>query len=109
MSAGFADTDRRHLLERLLPLERSTTPFAAPPRTGTTCQVHWAEPVLIASIAYRELVAGRTLRQPSYLGLRTDKPRKPSPWPPSAEPRRAGPGPPRRARRNCGDGARDSS
>jgi bifunctional non-homologous end joining protein LigD len=35
--------------------------------------VHWAEPQLVAEVAFTEWTRDGQLRHPRYLGLRTDK------------------------------------
>ncbi len=51
--------------------ERDSTPFLAgdPPRGA-----RWAEPELVAEIAFAEWTRDGKLRQPRYQGLRDDKP-----------------------------------
>ena len=47
------------------------SPFTDPPREqGVT----WLAPRLVAQVAFSEVTADRRLRQPSFLGLRDDKP-----------------------------------
>jgi len=61
------------LARKLAPLRRSTSPFADVPRAvaiGTT----WVKPVLVAQVRYNEMTDAGILRQPSFLGLRDDKP-----------------------------------
>ncbi len=45
-----------------------TSPFTNPPRT----ELHYAQPILVTEVAYREVTDTGTLRQPSIKGLRTD-------------------------------------
>jgi bifunctional non-homologous end joining protein LigD len=35
---------------------------------------HWVEPVLVAQVKFTEWTSDDQLRQPVFLGLRTDKP-----------------------------------
>ena len=37
---------------------------------------HWVEPVLVAQVKFTEWTLDDQLRQPVFLGLRTDKPAK---------------------------------
>ena len=72
VGTGFTRETLRELAERLAPLVRETSPFAAEkgiPRAAT-----WVEPELVAQIAFMEWTADGRLRHPSFLGLRFDKP-----------------------------------
>jgi bifunctional non-homologous end joining protein LigD len=51
--------------------ERRTPPFAD---GRLPSRAHWAEPELVAQIAFTEWTRDGRLRHPRYLGLRTDKP-----------------------------------
>jgi ATP-dependent DNA ligase len=69
------------LLRRLEPLARTTSPLSAPPPRSTRfgsplvlSRVHWAEPTLVAEIAYLTWTADGLLRHTVYVGLREDKP-----------------------------------
>jgi bifunctional non-homologous end joining protein LigD len=72
VGTGF---DQRELdrLARLL-VERSTerSPFAD--RVRTAERPHWVRPELVAEVRFTEWTDEGLLRQPVYLGLRTDKP-----------------------------------
>src|SRR5207244_5321238 len=52
------------------PLETTTCPFRARPRTNE--RPHWIEPKLVAEIAFTEVTADGKLRAPAYIGLRDD-------------------------------------
>jgi bifunctional non-homologous end joining protein LigD len=72
VGTGFTHETLRELSERLAPLVRGTSPFAAGkgiPRAAT-----WVEPELVAQIGFMEWTADGRLRHPSFLGLRFDKP-----------------------------------
>jgi bifunctional non-homologous end joining protein LigD len=73
VGTGFSERDLTTLMERLLPLERETSPFAGkkPPR-----EAHFVEPELVAEIEFRELTAEGMVRHGSFKGLREDKPAK---------------------------------
>jgi len=61
------------LARKLAPLRRTASPFVDAPRSvaiGTT----WVKPVLVAQVRYNEMTEAGILRQPSFLGLRDDKP-----------------------------------
>lgn len=51
-------------------LERKTPPFAPAPKVRGA---RWARPSLVAQVAYAEWTSDGKLRQPVYLGIRTDK------------------------------------
>ncbi len=71
VGTGFTRATLGELSERLGPLVRETSPFAAEkgiPRAAT-----WVEPELVAQIAFMEWTADGRLRHPSFLGLRIDK------------------------------------
>jgi bifunctional non-homologous end joining protein LigD len=71
VGTGFDQRTLTHLNEELRRRERSTSPFEAggPPRGA-----RWAEPELVAEIAFAEWTRDGKLRQPRYQGLRDDKP-----------------------------------
>ena len=69
VGTGFGDDERRHLLGLLEPLSAPTSPFSGrqPPK-----ETRWVEPSLICDVEFREWTQTRTLRAPSYKGLRDD-------------------------------------
>ena len=72
VGTGFSQSVLRDLHARLSRIERSDTPCtrgSSIPRKG----VHWAEPRLVAEVAFTEWTRDGQLRHPRYLGLRTDK------------------------------------
>jgi len=70
VGTGFTQATLATLGAKLTRLETTTTPFdPAPMLRGA----HWARPRLVAQIAYAEWTADGKLRQPAFLGLRTDK------------------------------------
>ena len=72
VGAGLAGTAGEALAMRLRPLAIDTSPFAdevpAIDAAGTT----WVEPRLVVEVASLELTEQHRLRQPAYLGLRSD-------------------------------------
>ncbi|MFE9768220.1 non-homologous end-joining DNA ligase [Streptomyces sp. NPDC005808] len=73
VGTGF---DRRTLLalrERLDELRAPVSPFSDRVREAGA---HWAEPELVAQIAFTEWTRDGMLRHPRFLGLRDDKPAK---------------------------------
>jgi bifunctional non-homologous end joining protein LigD len=72
VGTGFSQSVLRDLHARLSRLERDSTPCtrgSSIPRKG----VHWAQPRLVAEVAFTEWTRDGQLRHPRYLGLRTDK------------------------------------
>jgi DNA ligase D-like protein (predicted ligase) len=71
VGTGFSQAVLRDLHQRLTRIERDTSPCTkgALPRKD----VHWAEPELVAEVAFTEWTTAGQLRHPRYLGLRTDK------------------------------------
>lgn len=71
VGTGFGEEELRMLAERLEPLRRDTSPFEGrqPERAAI-----FAEPELVAEVAFAEWTSAGTLRHPSYKGLRDDKP-----------------------------------
>jgi bifunctional non-homologous end joining protein LigD len=69
VGTGFTQAELARLQERLAPLERETSPFTGrqPPR-----ETRFVEPELVCTVEYSEWTQARTLRQPSYKGLRDD-------------------------------------
>jgi bifunctional non-homologous end joining protein LigD len=71
VGTGYTQAVLRDLRSRLDRLARDEPPFE---RDGLPkSRVHWVRPELVAQIAYSELTRDGKLRQPRYLGLRTDK------------------------------------
>jgi DNA ligase D-like protein (predicted ligase) len=71
VGTGFSEAVLRKTLAKLEELERPTSPFSAP--VGEK-DARWAEPVLVAEVAFTNWTPDGRLRHPSFLGLRTDKP-----------------------------------
>jgi bifunctional non-homologous end joining protein LigD len=73
VGSGLSDAQARDLIERLTPLRRDASPFmntSASERRETT----WVEPRLVAEIDYTGWTGDGLLRQPSFKGVREDKP-----------------------------------
>ncbi len=71
VGTGFDDDTLRRLHQRLQALERETPPFAT--EDLPTSEVHWVAPRLVAEIGFEEWTEDKKLRQPRFLGLRSDK------------------------------------
>jgi bifunctional non-homologous end joining protein LigD len=72
VGTGFSQSVLRDLHAQLSRIERDSTPCtrgSSIPRKA----VHWAEPRLVAQVAFTEWTRDGQLRHPRYLGLRTDK------------------------------------
>jgi len=73
VGTGFTDRALRRLTAQLAPLQRATSPFAAPLPADHARDAVWAEPVLVAEVAFTGWTRAGRMRAPSYQGLRTDK------------------------------------
>ncbi len=71
VGTGFSDSMRRRLYAQLHPTRRTTSPVANPIEAPG---VQFVEPRLVVEVAYREYVAGRWLRHPSFKGERAADP-----------------------------------
>ena len=76
VGTGFGDKEIRRLLGLLRSLERSSSPFGESPKMPRVRRgdVTWVEPVLVAEVEFSEWTHDGHVRQPSYKGLRDDKP-----------------------------------
>jgi bifunctional non-homologous end joining protein LigD len=70
VGTGFDARTLTGLSRHLARLERDTPPFVDPPRLR---DVRWAEPELVAEIAFTEWTRDGRLRHPRFKGVRTDK------------------------------------
>jgi bifunctional non-homologous end joining protein LigD len=70
VGTGFNQEMLRLLQDRLAPLARKDSPFTGrqPPK-----EARFVEPELVCEVAFSEWTAARTLRAPSFKGLREDK------------------------------------
>jgi bifunctional non-homologous end joining protein LigD len=84
VGSGFSEKRLASIDAQLQKLRRATCPFINLPEKskgrwgqGITPAVmkrcHWVEPVLVAQIKFTEWTLDDQLRQPVFLGLRTDK------------------------------------
>ncbi len=76
VGTGFDEREIGRLLALLRPLERRESPFPVPPKMPRVRKgdVVWVEPKLVAEVEFSEWTHDGRLRQPSYQGLREDKP-----------------------------------
>lgn len=77
VGTGFTADLLRDLAATMRPLITSTPPLAVPTRVKDPT---WVRPKLVAQIAYAEWTSDGKLRQPSFLGLRKDKPARDVQW-----------------------------
>src|SRR5581483_689545 len=70
VGTGYTADTLRDLGAKLRTLRTDTSPFDPAPRMR---DVTWVRPELVAQLAYAEWTADGKLRQPAFLGLRTDK------------------------------------
>ena len=70
VGTGYTQETLRDLGAKLRNLRTDTSPFDPAPRISSAV---WVKPQLVAQLAYAEWTADGKLRQPAFLGLRTDK------------------------------------
>ncbi|MCR4339532.1 MAG: DNA ligase D [Gemmatimonadaceae bacterium] len=68
---GFTNQGLADMYKLLAPLERDTPPFSTRPKTNE--KPHWVRPKIVVEVKFSEWTADGKLRQPIYLGTRTDK------------------------------------
>jgi bifunctional non-homologous end joining protein LigD len=71
VGSGFGERELQELEELLEPLRRERSPFDAGPRLPRDAS--FAEPRLVAEVAFGEWTSGGSLRHPIFRGLRDDK------------------------------------
>jgi bifunctional non-homologous end joining protein LigD len=91
VGTGFTERTIAELSARLAPLATEAPPFADPPKKAHT---HWVRPELVAEVAFREWTRDGVVRQPSFKGLREDKPPADIVRETAADPPAESPGPP---------------
>ena len=77
VGTGYTQDTLRDLGAKLRKRQRVRTPFDPAPRVR---DASWVRPDLVAQLAYQEWTADGKLRQPAFLGLRTDKKPKEVTW-----------------------------
>jgi len=73
VGTGFSDEVLADLRDRLLVLERDSSPFASLLPTDVRRDARWAEPELVGEVQFAEWTRERRLRHPTWRGLRLDK------------------------------------
>lgn len=68
---GFTRESLLDMYRRLARVERKSSPFATRPRTNQPA--HWTRPSVVVEIKFNEWTSGGSLRQPVFVGVRTDK------------------------------------
>ena len=69
VGTGFTQAELDRLGAKLEPLRRASSPFAG----KVPAKAEFVEPVLVVEVRFTEWTAGGSIRQPVYLGERTDK------------------------------------
>jgi bifunctional non-homologous end joining protein LigD len=70
MGKAFSDEELRRLSQMLQMLEQPVSPFVN--RADPDAKPHWIRPELVIEAKFTEWTKGGKLREPTYLGLRTD-------------------------------------
>lgn len=71
VGTGFTHDELAWLHDHLKRLERASSPFVTTPAANTVA--HWVRPSLVVEVRFSEWTNDGHLRQPVYLGARTDK------------------------------------
>jgi len=73
VGTGFSEETLAMLSQRLAPLRRESSPFAAPVPPEHARVAIWAEPRLVIEVAFGSWTSAGVMRAAAYKGLRTDK------------------------------------
>ncbi len=73
VGTGWQDHTMATLAEQLRPLLQRMSPFDSPVDAAAE-KIHWVRPRLVAEVAFSQWTRDGRLRQPSFQGLREDKP-----------------------------------
>ncbi len=76
VGTGFDEAALKNIRRMLDKLRTDQSPFVNPPTGAEGRRATWVKPKLVAEIAFTEWTRDGTLRHPSFLGLRLDKPAK---------------------------------
>ena len=71
VGTGFSERGLRDIIKKLTPFIRARSPFAEEPRTNMPAT--WVAPRLVGEVKFSEWTSDGLMRQPVFLGLRTDK------------------------------------
>ena len=71
VGTGFDTKTLAAMTAQLKKIERKTSPFSNAVDSNT--KAHWVEPRLVAQVRFTEWTRDGVMRQPAFLGLRTDK------------------------------------
>jgi bifunctional non-homologous end joining protein LigD len=74
VGTGFSGKRIDDIMRKLDKLPRATSPFVND--VEANAGIHWVKPELVAEVRFTEWTRDLRLRQPAFLGLRTDKPAK---------------------------------
>ena len=69
---GFTREGLKEMYARLVKSERAKSPFTTTPKTNE--RAHWVTPKVVVEVKFGEWTADGKLRQPTFLGVRDDKP-----------------------------------
>jgi bifunctional non-homologous end joining protein LigD len=72
VGTGFSQESLRSLHQKLIPLRRGASPLPGAPKIAGS--VTWVDPVLVCEVSFHEWTQDGIMRQPSFQGLREDKP-----------------------------------
>lgn len=73
VGTGFKESELDQMTARLESLAVDEPPFADAPEIPGR-RLHWVRPELVGEVRFQEWTSAGTLRHPSFLGLRDDKP-----------------------------------
>ncbi len=73
VGTGFDGASLKAVMAKLKPLATARCPFDPPPPPPLPKTSHWVRPKLVAEVKFGEWTDDGLLRQPVFLGLRTDK------------------------------------
>lgn len=71
VGGGFSEEKLREVMKQLQPLITKKCPFAKSPPTNSP--VTWVKPKLICEVSFSEWTKGDQMRQPIFVGMRSDK------------------------------------
>ncbi len=71
VGGGFNSSLLNETYDLLKPLVQLNSPFKMVPKTNAP--VHWVKPILICEVSFAEWTTDNKMRQPIFLGFRTDK------------------------------------